>query len=145
MYKRQHYNSLLFLHENFLKNQTVHTPNVLGIYLLSRVLAAVPPLPETAAHLKNRAGAFYAFLAKKGFLLLIENEQVRSDTVLVVHTGSQTERLRRFLYQQGLQPGNGYGRWRETTLRFANFPALTDADFARLETALNAYFLHPFE
>lgn len=137
--ERNHYNSLLSLHENFLKNQTVHTPNVLGIYLLGRVLEQVPPVAATYAHLQQRARAFYDFLTEKGFPLLIENQQLRSDTVLVLHTDAATERLRDFLRQRGIQPGSGYGNWKETTLRFANFPALTDADFARLEAALTAY------
>jgi phosphoserine aminotransferase len=46
---RKYYNSLLFMNDNFKKYQTHYTPNVLEIYLLSKILEQIPDISETSA------------------------------------------------------------------------------------------------
>ena len=137
---RKFYNSLLFIHENFQQFQTHYTPNVLGIYLLKRVLEFIPNINETAAKLSNRATEMYAFLARNNYNLLIENEAVRSETVMVISMQSaDNEKLKINASQNGIVLGSGYGKLKETTFRIANFPAISDADFDQLKAFITSY------
>ena len=81
---RAHYNSLLFVRDNFLKFQTPYTPNTLGIYLMNKVMQQVAPVENVASKVERRALDWYAFLPEHGFGLLIKNETVRSQTVIAV-------------------------------------------------------------
>ncbi len=55
--ERGRYNSLSFMLENAASYQTHYTPNVLGIYLLYRVLQDMDPIAQVDARLRNRIAA----------------------------------------------------------------------------------------
>jgi phosphoserine aminotransferase len=134
---RDFYNSFLFVRENFLKFQTPYTPNALGIYLLGRVMEQVPSIYETAAELHARAEEWYTFLADNGYELLITNEAVRSDTVIAVQADREKiTRIKAGAKQAGIQLGNGYGQWKDTSFRIANFPAIAMTDISLLRNFL---------
>lgn len=140
--ERDHYNSLLFIHENFANFQTPYTPNGLGIYCLMRVLEQVPPIAEVDALTRKRAADWYAFLTDLGpdFRLLVSDPAVRSDTVIALE-GSEAaiKRIKTDAQQVGITLGNGYGDWKNTTVRIANFPAITAAEIDQLMTFLRQY------
>ncbi|GAB3947847.1 alanine--glyoxylate aminotransferase family protein [Spirosoma harenae] len=136
--ERNHYNSLLFIHENFSKFQTPYTPNGLGIYLLNRVMQQVPPIAEVANGTKSRSESWYSFLeqtlAETPFHLLINDPVLRSDTVIAVEgPEADIKAIKAAAQQAGITLGNGYGDWKTTTFRIANFPAITDADIDTLK------------
>lgn len=136
--ERNHYNSLLFIDENVRKFQTHYTPNVLNIYLLKRVLEQVPPIQTVAAALQQRAQSLATFFEKEtSWQLLVANAAVRSDTVLAI-TGTipQIEQIKQTAKARQITLGNGYGDWKETTFRIANFPAINDTDFTTLRAFL---------
>lgn len=144
-----HYNSLLFIHENFKNFQTPYTPNGLGIYLLMRVLEQVLPIAEVSKSTKQRAADWYRFIeqdmaAQFGsttkFFLLINDLANRSDTVIAVQ-GSETDikQVKAAAQQAGILLGNGYGDWKNTTFRIANFPAITDAEIETLKQFLRLF------
>lgn len=143
--ERAHYNALLSIHEKMLNYQTTHTPNVLGIYLLNRVLESRPIVKNLHDHLTARADILYQFL-EETFAAgqpLVASRERRSTTVLAVEvTGPPADRLdalKRHCLAQGIQLGGGYGAWAKTTFRIANFPQLTDPDFVRLQAALMSF------
>lgn len=137
--ERNHYNSLLFLRDNFLKNQTPYTPNTLAIYLLGRVMQQVPPIGLIDDEVEKRAEEFYKFLADNCRELLVENPAVRSQTVIALRgTVEGMATLRENALAGGMVLGKGYGDWRDTSVRIANFPALSDADFERLREFLKS-------
>ncbi|MEJ7660815.1 MAG: aminotransferase class V-fold PLP-dependent enzyme [Hymenobacter sp.] len=79
-----HYNSLNSMVKQMLNYQTTHTPNVLGIYLLSRVLQAREPIKVVAPHLTERAQKLYDYFEQVqplGLRPLVENPEARSTTV----------------------------------------------------------------
>ncbi len=135
-----HYNNLQALHLMAQRHQTVHTPNVLGIYLLMRSLRNSPTLAVTAGLLKKRASEMYAFLVKHGYRPLVGNSRVRSHTVLAVEgRPAFVSALKAAAFENGILLGNGYGAWKENTFRIANFPALSAADFETLKSFLAAH------
>ena len=153
---RQYYNSMILLHENMLKFQTTHTPNVLNIYLLCKVMEMVENITDIDIKIRKRASDLYNFLNHNNFTILpinqincknlattIDNSFIStinsaySPTVLAVVAQKETiTALKIALAKQNILLGNGYGQWKDTTLRIANFPAITDTEFEFLKTAL---------
>ena len=135
---RKHYNSLLFIHENFLKYQTPYTPNVLGIYLLMRVMQQVPDIQTISSKTKTRSNDFYEFIENHtSFKLLIQNKEVRSETVIAIKGEvNEISALKLKAKENNITLGNGYGEWKDTTFRIANFPAIEDWEFDKLKKLL---------
>lgn len=138
-----HYNSLLFIHDNFAKFQTPYTPNGLGIYCLMRVLEQVPPIAEVDVITKKRAADWYRFFEQEltgRFWLLITDPAVRSDTVIAVEGSAADVKVIKMAAQRvGITLGNGYGDWKDTTVRLANFPAITDGEIGQLRRFLGDF------
>ena len=139
-----HYNSLRFIHENFAKFQTPYTPNGLGIYLLMRVLQRVPPIADVSIQTKTRSANWYAFfdqeIDKSLFRLLINDSAIRSDTVVAIEGDEEAVKaVKRAAQQADITLGNGYGDWKNTTFRIANFPAITDEEIETLKKFLRSF------
>jgi phosphoserine aminotransferase len=135
---RAFYNSLLFVHENFRKFQTPYTPNVLGIYLLSRVVQIIEPIASTGNRLERQASDWYAFLEPlTGLHPLVGNAAVQSPTVIAVEASHTViAQLKESAKREGIVLGNGYGAWKDATFRIANFPALTAEEIGLLRNFL---------
>ncbi len=136
---RAFYNSLLFVHENFGKFQTPYTPNVLGIYLLSRVVEMIEPIRPTSDRLERQASDWYAFLEPLADLQpLVGNAALRSATVVAVEAPQEViAQLKEAAKREGIVLGNGYGAWKDSTFRIANFPALTAEEIGLLRNFLS--------
>lgn len=137
---RNHYNSLLYIRENFQKYQSPHTPNTLGIYLLGRVMEQVAPVQEVNAQTEARADDWYRFIGKSRYSLLVREPAVRSTTVIAVEgTKEEIKSLKKEALEAGIMLGSGYGTWKETTFRIANFPAIEAVEIDRLKDFLRRY------
>ncbi|MCE3008378.1 MAG: aminotransferase class V-fold PLP-dependent enzyme [Bacteroidetes bacterium] len=124
---RAAYNGLQRLHSHWKDRQTSYTPNVLAIYLLSRILQDIPPIRQTDAHLQERAHTYYSLLEQHSWLSpFVARAENRSQTVIAV--ACPPERLLAGVLQPaqaaGLTLGRGYKPLDKTTFRIANFPAL---------------------
>jgi phosphoserine aminotransferase len=138
--ERSHYNSLVSMYEKMLNYQTTHTPNVLNIYLLKRMLEDRPFIKTIDQDLTERAQGLYNFFAQFSDLkLLVENEEVRSKTVIAIEASERLvdDMKKRALYHN-IRLGNGYGPWARNTFRIANFPAILDEEYEELKR----FFLH---
>ena len=140
--EKAHYNSLVPALAQMLNHQTNYTPNVLGIYLLSRVLADRDPIKTVHQHLVDRAEKLYTFFEQATPLQpLIQNPEARSTTVIGLQGPAPLiEEIKKKALEAGLHLGSGYGDLKATTLRLANFPAVPDAAF----DALVQFFLKEF-
>lgn len=138
---KNHYNSLPFMLDMMEKWQTSCTPNVLGIYLLMRVLEDSAPIGETHALLEKRYQQWVTFLqARKSISHLVTNPAVHSHTVLPVFGETETvTRIKKLAKKNGLLLGEGYGDFKPQTFRIANFPAIKEKEIKLLKT-----FLQPF-
>ncbi|MGR3809116.1 aminotransferase class V-fold PLP-dependent enzyme [Jiulongibacter sp. NS-SX5] len=132
--ERNHYNSLLFIRENFKKYQTHYTPNILNIFLLNRVMRTIEGINAIDRKIRQRADRYYDFFEDHGLIPLIENKECRSQNVLAI-TGEKAyiEKIKTEAQKSQILLGNGYGEWKENTFRVANFPAISDQDFKQLE------------
>jgi phosphoserine aminotransferase len=135
---RRFYNSFLFIHENFSKYQTHYTPNILTIYLMLRVMQQVPDIQTVSSKTKQRAKDFYQFIEREtDWNLLIKNQAVWSDTVIAIEgSPEQIKAIKQKAQSNKITLGNGYGDWKNTTFRIANFPAIEDWEFEELKNIL---------
>lgn len=139
---RQHYNSVLLLDDMMKRWQTSYTPNVLGIYLLMRVMESVKPIDSINKTISSRYKKWEAFFDTKSeqLNLLIRNKTVRSQTVLTIEAKPAIiEKVKAQAKKAGMLLGDGYGDLKSTTFRIANFPAIQRKEIAHLMD-----FLHDF-
>ncbi len=132
----KHFNSLKRIVENGSAFQTTHTPNILGIYLLSERLKEINN--SDFLKLKERMNYLYAHYSSHAALQpLIIEQQVQSPTVLALKGDEEyIQQIKKTLKAQNIIIGNGYGIWKENTIRIANFPAHSDEDFKKLLLAI---------
>lgn len=133
------YHSFSSLQQYALKHQTPETPNVLGIYLLHRVVAdLLRDQDEVRASSQARASQLYALLDQHPRLsAFVQTPAHRSQTVIVVDSGPLTSGLQATLAQAGILVGEGYGKLKSTQLRIANFPAISPAAWAQCMAILS--------
>jgi phosphoserine aminotransferase len=136
------YHNLVSLVSHARKNQTPETPNVLGIYLLGKV---VQDMLRRGIEVIRRETEYKAALM---YNLLTQHDQIKpfvtakehqSKTVIVADCGNYTDSLTKYLQQKGLSPGDGYGKFKTTQLRFANFPTHSKEQFELLVDSIEAF------
>jgi phosphoserine aminotransferase len=138
---RKYYNSLLFIHENFQKYQTHYTPNVLSIYLINKIISDISNISIISERIKRQAIDWYNFFENgrnESFgTVLVQNSLVRSDTVIAIGgTEEQIQTIKTLTKAQNITLGNGYGTWKNTSYRIANFPAIEDFEIEKLKEVL---------
>ena len=129
------YHSIPSYLSNAKKNQTPETPNVLGIYLLSKVLEDFQRrgIDAIRKETEYKAAVLYHTLENHSIIKPgVSEKKWRSKTSIVADTGSLTEKLNQFLKSNGLIPGDGYGPFKKTQLRFGNFPAHSKEVYEKL-------------
>ena len=135
-----HYNSLYHIYQNALKYQSTHTPNILGIYLLMRLMRDFEGIEKVDKRTRKRAEDWYHFLIQEKYKLLIQNQHIRSKTVLAVSFAKdRLEALKLDAQKHDFMLGNGYGTWKDSTFRIANFPVLQDEHIESLKDYLRKY------
>ncbi|WP_299251728.1 aminotransferase class V-fold PLP-dependent enzyme [uncultured Cytophaga sp.] len=127
--KDLHFNSLKQIVSNGEAFQTICTPNILGIYLVAQRLKEIQ-----ANHFiegSKRMEYLYNHFSTHTYLQpLVLDKKLLSPTVLALKGDEEyIFQLKKSLKLQDIIIGNGYGIWKTNTIRIANFPAHTDADF----------------
>lgn len=133
------HHTLLELVSKAKENQTPSTPNALNIYLLSRVLESM--LEKGAEQIRKETDEKYELLhqliAESSFLSeSVENERHRSKTVIVANTAIEPSVINGYLKQFNMAVGSGYGSYKTSQIRIANFPAHSTAAIKELIEAL---------
>ena len=121
---KKRYNSLLRILENDEKNQTHFTPNVLNIYLLMRTQDFSRGIAVVEDKILKRFAFWNDFFSSfNQFDFLVEDKKNRAPTVFTIKT-KDPNHWKSLASSAGLTIGNGYGPWKDTTFRVANFPAI---------------------
>jgi phosphoserine aminotransferase len=139
--ERDHYNSLIFMDEMMMKWQTPFTPNVLGIYLLMRVMEDAEQIETTHHKLVKRYKDWCEFLTERTSIHhLINNEDAHSYTVLPI-TGEEglIKKIKTKAKKKGILLGEGYGEFKSSTFRIANFPAIRKKEINTLKDFLSDF------
>lgn len=136
------YHSLISLVTHAKKNQTPETPNVLSIFLLSHVIQDMLRRGITTIRRETeyKAAILYHALEQHAFFNpFVQQQEYRSNTVVVADCGVHTESVSNYLITKGIQPGEGYGAFKNQHLRFANFPTHSKEQFEFLVDSLSAF------
>ena len=133
------YHSLPSLLQHAKKNQTPETPNVLGIYLMNKVVQDFLRKGINTIRKETEYKAAILYQALEAHALakpFVKDKLIRSQTVIVAECGTHTENIAKQLATVGLHPGDGYGENKKTQLRFANFPTHSKEQFELLVDTL---------
>ena len=139
--EKDHYNSITFMQSMMQKWQTPFTPNVLGIYMLMRVLENMDPIGTVHKKTVSRYNEWTEFLSqRKSIRHFVSNKRVHSYTVLPVQADPDTlANIKKHAKKKGILLGEGYGNFKPLTFRIANFPALLDKEIQMLKKFLKEY------
>jgi len=139
--EKDHYNSLTFMTSMMTRWQTPCTPNVLGIYLLMRVLEDSENIKDTHEKTVARQEDWIAFLSERNKIApLVSNGAVQSHTVVPVTGDADTlQHIKTLAKKNDILLGEGYGEWKSTTFRIANFPALKKKEIKKLMKILEKF------
>jgi phosphoserine aminotransferase len=119
------YHSLPNLVEKAKKFQTPETPNVLNIYLLSKVTEDMlrRGIQQIRQEIDYKASVLYHTLEESdSFKPFVQEKSFRSKTVLVAESVNPSSQVMDKLSQKGLQIAKGHGTFGELHIRIANFP-----------------------
>ncbi|MEM6524147.1 MAG: aminotransferase class V-fold PLP-dependent enzyme [Bacteroidota bacterium] len=107
------------------KHQTPETPNVLAIYLLGKV--AEDMLTKGMEMIRRetdyKAAVLYNTIEQSNvFKPFVNNVLNRSKTTIVAETSIDSSKIINDLAKKGMVIGAGYGKYKNTHIRIANFP-----------------------
>jgi phosphoserine aminotransferase len=122
------YHNLPSLWKNFETFETPETPNVIAIYVLGKVAEDMNKVGITnlRRQTEKKAELLYGFLEKSNlFSAFVKNKNHQSQTVIVadVQGITATEVIEK-VKESNLILGSGYGNFKSTQIRIANFPAV---------------------
>jgi len=128
--ENSHYNSLSFMTEKMQHWQTTHTPNILNIFLLGKLMQEITNINLIDKTIQSRAEKYYHFFEELSTIdLLVKARNIRSKTVISLKTEpSKVAYIKGEAKKMGIILGNGYGRWKDDTIRIANFPAMSEKE-----------------
>lgn len=134
------YHTIPSLYTHAIKYQTPETPNALNIYLLAKVVHDLlrRGIGTIRKETEYKAAILYQALEQHALLNpFVQDKACQSKTVIVANCGEYTERVSKHLQSKGMQPGDGYGQFKKSQLRFANFPTHGKEQFELLVDSLN--------
>jgi len=124
------------------RDETVATPNTLGIRLLGRVAESYLAQGGQAALAREAEAGWQAWneliTGHPDLAPFVKDPELQSRTVAVaevLHPDGSTP-IRARLREQGWVIGDGYGSWKGKLIRVAHFPVQTPAKLAALRSAL---------
>lgn len=129
------YHNFLVLSQFAKKNQTPETPNVLGMYLLNKVVQEMlkTGIETIRKQTERKAKTLYTFFEKnKAYTVFVEDKNLRSPTVIVIEVKGGSTNLIKNLKEKGIVMGSGYGSYKEKHIRIGNFPAISIKDVKKL-------------
>jgi len=137
------HHSLLSLDEFAQKGQTPATPNMLAIWLLTKrfdrlIKAGIETVEKETL---EKAKTIYHWLDYHAALKpFVKNSADRSFTVIpiLLPEGKPSKIVQDGLKSKNLAVGYGYGSFKETQIRIANFPQHSMEDISRLTEAIDS-------
>ena len=121
------HNTLPMLWKHYQTFETPATPNVLFIYLLGKIAEDYNKIgiDTIRKQTEEKAKMLYKFLEDSStYAPFVKEERHRSQTVIVATTKEPADVLAN-AKQAGMIVGSGYGKFKESQIRIANFPAVS--------------------
>ncbi len=119
------YHNLISLAEYAQKYQNTETPNVLAIYLLGKVCEFLNDYGKEKMREETiaKANMLYSMIDSSSTLRpLVKDKNIRSQTIVIAQTGERQAKIKQKLLNSGYVVGSGYGKYKDSEIRIANFP-----------------------
>ena len=119
------YNNFINAYKYYLLNQNTVTPNVPGIYLLGKVCKYLNGIgiEKIRKDTEEKASLYYKELSEvKGLEYFVDDERYRSKTIIVLNVGEKQKMIKEKLSSEGYVVSSGYGKFKDSQIRIANFP-----------------------
>ncbi|MFN7423060.1 MAG: aminotransferase class V-fold PLP-dependent enzyme [Chitinophagales bacterium] len=125
---------------NYAVFQTPSTPNVLGVYLMSKVAETMNQIgrEQLISELLIKKKRLHHIFNNNSYLKLVNGNAQGSDTVIVAEFLKEKTLVMDLLKSNQIVCSSGYGKFKDTQLRFSNFPANTIEDILYLEKVLHS-------
>ncbi|MBO0936880.1 aminotransferase class V-fold PLP-dependent enzyme [Fibrella sp. HMF5335] len=135
------HHTLPVLHKHYKTWETPATPNVLYIYLLGKIAADFNKIGvgTIRRQTEDKARQIYRFLeTNSAYTPFVAEERHRSQTVIVAQTNARpAAEVIAAVKTAGMIVGSGYGTFKDSQIRIANFPATTADQVGALLSKLN--------
>ncbi len=121
--------------ENYNQLETVSTPNVLGVFLLEKVLTDFLKRGKSniIQQLEHRKQALTEAIDQSPFVHNhVKDIADQSDSIFVADYIDSSVELRKLLKDNRLATSHGYQAAKYTQIRIANFPAIPDEAYEKL-------------
>jgi phosphoserine aminotransferase len=129
------YHNFISLNENALKHQTTETPNTISIFLLGKVCEYLNNygIELLRQETEVKSEMIYDFFEKSNLgIPFVNNKKDRSKTVIVIDLDEKQKEIRSVLAKNGFIVSTGYGKFKDTQIRIANFPQHKIEDVKRM-------------
>ncbi len=137
------YHNLSSLWKNFEKFETPETPNVMAIYVLGKVAEDMNEIgvEKIRKQTDKKAEILYNFLKKSNaFDAFVKNANQQSQTVVVANVLEKpAAEVLNHAKENGLIVGSGYGDFKASQIRIANFPAVNIGQVEELVSVLENF------
>ncbi len=123
--------------------QNPETPNVLAIYLLGKVVEEMNHhgIENTRRETNTKAKLIYDYLGQsQNFSIAVAEPAHRSPTTIIANTRASSGEVIKKLAPFDMVIGSGYGNYKESQIRIANFPAHSLAQVQALVYKLQELF-----
>ncbi len=137
------YHSLPSLWKNFETFETPETPNVIAIYVLGKVAEDMnnTGIANIRKQTEKKADLLYTFLDRSNhFSAFVKNINHQSQTVIVADIqGINANEVIEKVKESKMILGSGYGNFKSTQIRIANFPAVNLGQVEALISELSKF------
>ena len=136
------YHNLITLAEYAEKYQNTETPNVLAIYLLGKVCEYLNDYGKEKMREETiaKANILYSVLDSSAALSPLVNDNAdRSQTIVIAKVGDRQSEIKQTLLDNGFVVGSGYGIYKDSEIRIANFPMHRVEDVRNISEILSSF------
>ncbi len=134
------HNDLITLWKNGLNQETPATPNVMAIYILGKIAEDMNNIgvSQIRKETELKAQLLYNFIQKSNvFSAFVKEEAFQSQTVIVADTKLPSADIIKSVKESGMVLGSGYGAYKGSQIRIANFPATSISETEHLIEVLS--------
>ena len=136
------HHTLLSYAKNYAHWETPSTPNVVAIYILGKIAEEMnrKGLKQIQAEIKLKAELVYEFARRSSqFEIVVKEENHQSESVIVLKCKDENDSIISSLKANGMHISTGYGPYKKSEIRIANFPSTTIHEMNNLIEELSKF------